>query len=220
MTCRWNGSSGNTSTTSPPSRSPTSTVRGTSSRMAAHLIYLKSRRLLPPEQRPTGSEDGHRGGRPALGTHPAARRVQEVQGRRRASPGGRDDAAGPFRPPAGPAARTGREGLAGSHGAGRRERVRPAQRVPEDAAPVRAAATPKRGTPDTVIFEENFHRGRQDRAAARAGGAGAGALAGVHGIVCRDGLAGGDWWSRSWRCSNWCGSNSCACCSARRSMKS
>ena len=59
--------------------------------MASTLMYIKSRELLPVEQQTSNGRRGGRGRSP-LGTHPAARRIQEVQGRRRALAGERSRA--------------------------------------------------------------------------------------------------------------------------------
>ena len=51
--------------------------------MASTLMYIKSRELLPVDQQVRRRGRGRRR-RPALGTHPPARRIQKIQGRRRA----------------------------------------------------------------------------------------------------------------------------------------
>ena len=69
--------------------------------MAANLIYIKSRSLLPKDQRPpdeAAEEDD-----PALGTGAPAHRVQEIQGRRRASAAAGAGARGTVQPRAGDA---------------------------------------------------------------------------------------------------------------------
>ena len=59
--------------------------------MASTLMYIKSRELLPVEQQVSRRRRGRRR-RSALGTHPPARRIQKIQGRRRAIAGARSRA--------------------------------------------------------------------------------------------------------------------------------
>ena len=67
--------------------------------MAANLMYLKSRTLLPARR--STARGGRRGGRSALGTHPPAHRIQEIQGRRRIPLTARTRTGRPLRPPTG-----------------------------------------------------------------------------------------------------------------------
>ena len=91
--------------------------------MASTLMYIKSRELLPVDQQVQVEQRGGRR-RPALGTHPAARRIQEIQGRRRATADARSPAGRCLPAPAG---QTGvRQRRAGGQAGG--FHLRPAQR--------------------------------------------------------------------------------------------
>ena len=65
--------------------------------MAATLMYIKSRELLPVDQQAQAEEEDARGG-PALGVDPAIGRVQEIQGRGGAASGARGAAGKRFSP--------------------------------------------------------------------------------------------------------------------------
>ena len=124
--------------------------------MAAHLIYLKSRRLLPPDQQPPG-EDSIEEDDPRwelIRQLIEYKKFKDVAGHLQAV---EMDAARPVSAPPGRRRRNGacRTDAAGALALGDIGRVRPAERVPEDAAPVRDEKTAGART-RTVIFEENY----------------------------------------------------------------